>query len=98
MKFLITRTGLRDEEADVVPEDGRVAIEEIGRQVDHDGQFGQLLEQLAGGDGAVVARAAANQQQPAAAADLGQVVLVGHSCNPFSSAYGSKKRSSSHRL
>lgn len=37
---------LWDEEAHVVPEDGRVAVEEVRRQLHHHGQLGQLLKKL----------------------------------------------------
>jgi hypothetical protein len=37
---------LRDEEAHVVPEDGRVSVEEVRCQLHHHGQLGQLLEKL----------------------------------------------------
>ena len=68
-------TGLRDEEAHVVAEDGRLAVEEVGSEVDHDGQLGQLLQQLPRGDGRVEAGAAGDQDQAAAPLDLRQVVL-----------------------
>lgn len=67
--------GLRDEEAHVVPEDGRTAVQEVGGKVDHYGQLGEFLEQLAGCDSRVVGGAAGDQEQAAAAADLVQVVL-----------------------
>lgn len=64
-----------DEEAHVVAEDGRVAVQKVRRQVDHDGQLGELFEQLASRDGAVVARAAADEQQASATTNLRQVIL-----------------------
>lgn len=81
---LITR--LRDKEADIVAEDGRVPIQKVRGQVHHDGQLGELLEQLARGDRAVVARAASDQQQTATATDLRDVVLLNQPCNPASPA------------
>ena len=68
-------TRLRNEETDVVPEDGGVAIEEVGGQVDHDRQLRQLFQQLAGGDGAVVARSASDQQQTTAPSDFRNIIL-----------------------
>ena len=59
----------------LLPEDGGTAVEEIGGEVDHDGQLGELLQQLPGRDGRVVGGAAADEQQPAAALDLGDIVL-----------------------
>jgi hypothetical protein len=35
---------LRDEDADVVPEDGRLPVEEVGGELDGDGDLSQLLE------------------------------------------------------
>lgn len=39
-------TRLRDEEAHIVPEDRRVAVKKVGRQLHHHGQLSQLLEKL----------------------------------------------------
>ena len=41
-------TGLADEEADVVSEDGRVAVQEVAGQLHHDRKFRQLLQDLPG--------------------------------------------------
>ena len=72
---------LRDEEAHVVAEDGRVAVEEVAGQLDHDGQLGELLEQLASGDGAVIARAARDEHEATAALDLADEVLDAAECD-----------------
>ena len=45
-----------------VPEDGTHSVQKVGGQVDHDGQFGQFLEEGASGDGRVVGRAAADKE------------------------------------
>ena len=39
---------MADEEADVVPEDGCVAVQEVAGQLHHDGQLRQLLQDLSG--------------------------------------------------
>lgn len=39
--------GLRDEEADVISEDGSMSVQKVTGQLDHDGQLGELLQNLA---------------------------------------------------
>src|SRR5690606_10622619 len=65
---------LRHEDARVVAEDGRLAIQEIRRQLDGDGYLGQLLEHAAHRHAAVVRRAAGDKDDAAAAADGTDVV------------------------
>ncbi len=66
---------LRDEKAHVVAKDGRVSVQKVAGQLDHDGQFGELFEELTCSDRAVVASAARDKHEPPAAPYLGQVVL-----------------------
>ena len=49
-----------------LPEDGCNAVQEIGGEVEHDGELGELLEQLPRGEGRVVRGPAADQEKPAA--------------------------------
>ena len=49
-----------------LPEDGCNAVQEIGGEVEHDGELGELLEELPRGEGRVVGGPAADQQKPAA--------------------------------
>jgi hypothetical protein len=43
----------------LLPEDRCVAVQEVGGEIHHDRQLGELLQQLPGGDGRVVARTTA---------------------------------------
>ena len=49
-----------------LPEDGRGPVQEIRGEVEHDGELGELLEQLPRGEGRVVRGPAADQEKPAA--------------------------------
>jgi hypothetical protein len=66
-------TRLREEHADVVTEDGRLAVQEVARELDTHGDLGELLEDRARSDARVVARPARNEHDAAAAADDGEV-------------------------
>jgi hypothetical protein len=72
---------LRHKEADVVAEDGRVAVEEVAGQLDHHGQLGELFEELTRGERAVVAGAARDQHETTRALDLAQVVRNAAQCH-----------------
>ena len=50
-----------------LPEDGRGPVQEVGGEVEHDGELGELLEELPRGQRRVVRRPAPDQQEPAAA-------------------------------
>ena len=63
---------LADEDAGVVAEDGRLAIEEVACEFDADGNLGQLFEDGACRERRVVARAARAEDNAATAADNGQ--------------------------
>lgn len=67
-------TGLGDEDASVVTEDGSLTIEEVGGQLDGNGDLGQLLEYTADGHAGMVRGTASNEDKPAAAADGGDVL------------------------
>ena len=60
---------LADEHADVVAEDGRLAVEEVGRELDRDRDLRKLLEDRARRDRRVVARAARAEHDTTATAD-----------------------------
>ncbi|KAI3475145.1 hypothetical protein L1887_63506 [Cichorium endivia] len=62
-------TGLRDKDADVVTEDGRLAVEEVRGELDRDGDLGELLKDGTGGEARVVRGAAGGHDDSAAAAD-----------------------------
>ena len=49
-----------------MPEDGRGPVQEVGGEVEHDGQLGELLEELPRGQRRVVRRPAPDQQEPPA--------------------------------
>ena len=67
-------TGLRDEDAGVVTEDGSLAVEEVGSQLDSDRDLGQLLKDTADGHAGVVRSTAGNEDDPTAATDRGEVL------------------------
>ena len=76
-------SGLRNEKADVVPENGSASVEEIRGEVNHHGEFGEFLEKLSGGNGRVVGSSARNQQKTTAPTDFPEVVLDAPQDNHF---------------
>lgn len=66
-------TTLADEEADIVPENGGLAIQEITREFNSDRDFSQLLKDGASCDTGVVAGAARNEDDATSSAHDGQV-------------------------
>lgn len=67
-------TRLRDEDAGVVTEDGSLAVQEVRGQLDSNGDLGQLLEDTTDSHAGVVRGTASNEDDPAAAADCGEVL------------------------
>ena len=49
-----------------MPEDGRGPVQEVGGEVEHDRELGELLEELPRGQRRVVRRPAPDQQEPPA--------------------------------
>ena len=49
-----------------LPEDGCGAVQEVRGEVEHDGELGELLEELPRGEGRIVRGPAADQEKPAA--------------------------------
>ncbi len=60
---------LGDKDAGVIAEDGAAAVQQVGGQLQHHRDLGQLLHGLAAGHGGVEAGAAGNEHQAARAAD-----------------------------
>ena len=58
-----------------LPENGRVPVEEVRGQVQHDRKLGQLFQESPARDGRVVGGAAADQEEPAATLDLRNELL-----------------------
>ena len=50
-----------------LPEDGRGPVQEVGGEVEHDGELGELLQELPRGQRRVVRGSTPDQQEPAAA-------------------------------
>ncbi|KAI9172071.1 proteasome regulatory particle subunit Rpt4 [Paramyrothecium foliicola] len=79
-------TRLGHEDASVVTEDGSLSIEEVGRQLDGDGDLSQLFEDTTDSHARVVAGTASNENDSAATTNRGDVRakategdrLVGH--------------------
>lgn len=66
-------TGLRNEDASVVSEDGSLTIKEIRGQLDRDGNLGKLLKDTTDGHARVVAGTAGNEDDSAASSNGGDV-------------------------
>lgn len=66
---------LRHEDADIISEDWSLAIEEIGSQLQDDGQLRELLEDLTTRDGAVIAGSTGHHDESATALDVLEVLL-----------------------
>ena len=66
-------TRLGEEHADVVTEDGRLTVQKVARELDAHRNFGELLEDGAGGNARVVARPARDEDNATSAADDGEV-------------------------
>lgn len=66
-------TGLRNEDASVVSEDGSLAIKEIRGQLDRDGNLCKLLKDTTDGHARVVAGTAGNEDDSAASSNGGDV-------------------------
>lgn len=64
---------LRDEDASVITEDGRLTIEEIGGKLDSNGDLDELLEDSTDGHTRVVARSAGNEYYPPAPTDRADI-------------------------
>ena len=62
-------TRLGDEDAGVIPEEGALAVEDVGGELEGDGEFGELLHELPDGDGGVVGGAAAAEDDAPGPAD-----------------------------
>lgn len=67
-------TGLRDEDASIITEHGRLTIEEIGGQLHGNGDLSKFLEDTANCHAGVEGSTASNENQPSAAADGGHVL------------------------
>lgn len=67
-------TGLGDEDAGVVTEDGSLTVEEVGGELDGDGDLGQLLESTTNSHARVVRSTASNEDQTSAASDGADVL------------------------
>ena len=68
-------TGLGDKDAGVVTEDRSLSVEEVGSQLDGDGDLGQLLEDTTDSHARVVRGTASNEDDSAATTDGGDVLL-----------------------
>ena len=66
--------GLTDEDAGVVPEDGAAPITQVRRQLQRDGDVGQLLDRLTRGQAGVEGGAAGDEDDAPPAFDGRQVV------------------------
>jgi hypothetical protein len=75
--------GLRDEKADVIAEDWRLAIQEIRSKLDHDWKLSHLFEQLTSGDTRVERSAARDQDDAPASFQLGNVIYKATEDNSF---------------
>ena len=64
---------LRDEKANVVPENGRLAIDKVARVLYRHRQLGHLLQHCPTRDCRVIRRAAANDADSPASSDFAQV-------------------------
>ena len=67
-------TGLGDEDASVVTEDGSLTIEEVGCEFDGDGDLSQILESTANSHARVVGSTASDENQTSAAPDGADVL------------------------
>lgn len=67
-------TGLGDEDAGVVAEDGSLTVEEVGSQLDGDGDLGQLLKATTDSHAGVVRGTASDEDQTPAAPDGADVL------------------------
>lgn len=67
--------GLRNKHANIVTEDGGLAIQEIRRELSTDGDLGELFEDGPGGNARVVAGAAGNKHHAAATTQSRQMGL-----------------------
>ena len=74
-----------------MPEDGRGPVQEVGGEVEHDGELGELLQELPRGQGRVVGSPAPDQQEPPATL-LGERngMSISHAHFRFVSLYASE--------
>ena len=67
-------TGLGDEDAGVVTEDGSLTVEEVGSQLDGDGDLSQILESTTNSHARVVGSTASDENQASATPDGADVL------------------------
>lgn len=66
-------TGLRDEHASVVTEDGSLSVQEVGSQLDRDGDLSKLFEDTSNSHAGVITSAASNEDDTTTSSDSGNV-------------------------